>query len=159
MHEIEISTTVLRNNVVLFFIGNCPCDVETDEMKLTFPLLNTTINVPVDETMAGGKKSRRELRRKKLEGKQIQQIEKVEEPAPVVVEQKPVEKPVAESTAEGTQVAAEPVSDKDSAQPLLMVEVVNVTHEKFRQTEEVKVFKDFFITWTFIQTVFLVKNV
>lgn len=41
-------------------------------------------------------------------------------------------KPVVESTAEEIQVAAVPLSDKDSAQPLLMVEIVNVTNEKFK---------------------------
>ena len=109
-------------------------------MKLTFPLLNTTINVPVDEAMAGGKKSRRELRRKKQEGKLSEQIEKTEELTTPVgeksIEDKPVESP---QVVQSEQLAEPSLADKDSTQPLLMAEVVNVTHEKFKQTEEIKV--------------------
>ncbi|OXU27284.1 hypothetical protein TSAR_008538 [Trichomalopsis sarcophagae] len=116
-------------------------ETETDEMKLTFPLLNTAINVSVDDAMAGGKKSRREIRRKKLEGKlqdQAEKPEKIEEATDsVVAEEKPIEKPV-ETVEPIEQQVVEPVVQKESAQPLLMVEVVNITHDKFRQTEEIK---------------------
>lgn len=107
-------------------------------MKLTFPLLNTTLNVPVDDAMAGGKKSRRELRRKKIEGKVTEQVEKT--PEANSANDKPVDKSInepAETISPSQQT--EPTPSKGSSLPLLMVEVENVTHEKFRQTEEIKV--------------------
>lgn len=99
-------------------------------MKLTFPLLNTTITVPVDESMTSGKMSRRSLRRK-AENRTVGQPEKIEKinetgstevKPPEGVTEKPLESPV-----------------QSNLQPILMVEVVNVTHEKFKQTEEIKV--------------------
>ena len=114
-------------------------------MKLTFPLLNTTINVPVDDAMAGGKKSRRELRRKKMENRQIDSIEnldkigeKAEEGADInklTESNEQVPKPV----DDGEQVVDPATQSETVTQPLLMAEVVNVVHEKFRQTEEIKV--------------------
>lgn len=104
-------------------------------MKLTFPLLNTTITVPVDDTMSNSKISRRSLR-KKMESKIMDQTEKVEKISetdsteikpPLDTPEKSAEKPVDSSTAQ------------TSNQPILMVEVVNITHEKFKQTEEIKV--------------------
>jgi hypothetical protein len=40
-----------------------------------------------------------------------------------------------------TRSPEKPLDSKSqsNAQPILMVEVVNVTHEKFKQTEEIKV--------------------
>jgi hypothetical protein len=115
--------------------------IEKNQMKLTFPLLNTTINVPVDETVAVGKKNRREHRRKRVEIKPVDQVERVEEESVT-----PVEKSV--NVGDDKSVAVIGVTEKQSpptqkesvVQPLLMVEVVNITHEKFRQTEEIKVY-------------------
>lgn len=72
-----------------------------------------------------------------MEAKLPEPVEKSEKPiVTLVAENKPVE---AQSTeAVGTVQAAES-SQKQVPQPLLMVEVVNVTHEKFKQTEEIKV--------------------
>lgn len=98
-------------------------------MKLTFPLLNTTITVPVDDTVNSGKISRRSLR-KKTENKVLEKIEKVDEMSSTEV--KPPVDPSSEKTTEKS-------SASQSGQPVLMVEVVNVTHEKFKQTEEIKV--------------------
>lgn len=96
-------------------------------MKLTFPLLNTTITVPVDDTVTSGKISRRSLR-KKAENKAVEQTTKTEK----VSETSSTEvKPPADSTTQSTT--------QSNGQPILMVEVVNVTHEKFKQTEEIKV--------------------
>lgn len=102
-------------------------------MKLTFPLLNTTINVPVEDTVAGSKKSRRATLRKKAEGKSNEPAEKVQEASPEPVLKENAKKA---DSVENKATAGETVPD---SQPLLMVEVVNVTHEKFRQTEEIKV--------------------
>jgi len=88
-------------------------------MKLTFPILNTTITVPTDDSVVSGKMSRRSFRRK-LENRVVEQIEKMNE-----TDGKPSEKSDSKNHS--------------NAQPILMVEVVNVTHEKFKQTEEIKV--------------------
>lgn len=97
-------------------------------MKLTFPLLNTTITVPVDDTMTTGKMSRR-LLRKKTENKVVEQIEKISETDPAEIKQ----------SVDPPEKNAKKPLDVSGSQPILMVEVVNVTHEKFKQTEEIKV--------------------
>lgn len=81
----------------------------TVDVNLTFPLFKTSINIFVEESEAD--KRKKKVRRKKPE--------------------------------EGAQVEGEPakkqeLGDKSSKEPLLMVEVVNVVHNKFSQTEEVK---------------------
>lgn len=101
-------------------------------MKLTFPLLNTTITVPVDDTMTTSKMSRRSLR-KKVENKSVEQIEKTSETDPTEVKQ-----PVDSSEKNNEKNTKKPL-DPSGSQPILMVETVNVTHEKFKQTEEIKV--------------------
>lgn len=109
-------------------------------MKLTFPLLNTTIHVPVDDTTTTSKPSRRSLFRNKSENKisEAETAKKIEETS--TSDNKEIVK-TPESTEEKLD-SAEPDSTQaqtTSTQSLLMVEVVNVTHEKFRQTEEIKV--------------------
>ncbi|XP_043464986.1 lon protease homolog, mitochondrial isoform X1 [Leptopilina heterotoma] len=101
------------------------------EMKLTFPILNTTITVPVDDTMSGGgnKKTRRSIVRKKFEQKPPDEVkpESSEETNSEVVE------------AEDKSIdKGEKINPDNAVQPFLMAEVVNITHEKFRQTEEIK---------------------
>lgn len=106
-------------------------------MKLTFPILNTTIHVPVDDTSYSGKKSRRSILRKKSEERVVETTEKIEPvEAKPKVDTKTPEK-VLESE-EGKPIVSTDAPESNS-QPLLMVEVVNVVHEKFRQTEEIKV--------------------
>ncbi|XP_046818644.1 lon protease homolog, mitochondrial isoform X1 [Vespa crabro] len=102
------------------------------EMKLTFPLLNTTINVPVDDSMTTGKVSRRTTSRKKSGSEKLERSEKLDNSS--AGEDTPQNKPLIE------EKQAEPSSESTTSesQPILMVEVVNVTHEKFRQTEEIK---------------------
>lgn len=101
-------------------------------MKLTFPLLNTTITVPVDDIVSSGKISRRSLR-KKAENKIIEQAEKTEK----VDEGTEIKSPVnSEKTTE--ELLHTSVSQSGNP-PILIVEVINVTHEKFKQTEEIKV--------------------
>lgn len=104
-------------------------------MELTFPLLNTTITVPVDDTMTSGKINRRSLR-KKVENRVTERTEKTEKISeigsteikpPIEPPEKNIEKPLDSSISQ------------TGSQPILMVEVVNVTHEKFKQTEEIKV--------------------
>nr|KAF7423729.1 hypothetical protein H0235_009012 [Vespula pensylvanica] len=100
------------------------------EMKLTFPLLNTTINVPVDDSMTAGKVSRRTALRKKSE-KTSGPLEKLDNSsAENIISNKPL--------MEEKQTEPSTESTTSESQPILMVEVVNVTHEKFRQTEEIK---------------------
>ena len=88
-----------------------------------------------DESVTGGKTSRRSLTRRKIdikmpETEKVPRIEEVSTP-----ESKEPEK--APEKSEEKVNAADPASQAGS-QPLLMVEVVNITHEKFRQTEEIK---------------------
>jgi len=99
-------------------------------MKLTFPLLNTTITVPVDDTMTNNKINRRSLR-KKGENR-IERIEKVSETSFTEI------KPQVHAPEKNTEKPVSSIPQSDS-QPILMVEVVNITHEKFKQTEEIKV--------------------
>ncbi|XP_014598643.1 PREDICTED: lon protease homolog, mitochondrial isoform X1 [Polistes canadensis] len=101
------------------------------EMKLTFPLLNTTINVPVDDTMTAGKVSRRSAQRNKQSEKTSGSTENTDNSTIVeniIKDKLPLEQKQAELSPESTS----------DSQPILMVEVVNVTHEKFKQTEEIK---------------------
>ncbi|CAK9804484.1 Lon protease homolog, mitochondrial [Anthophora plagiata] len=95
-----------------------------------------------DDSVSGGKPSRRSLIRKKMENK-VPELEKVQK----VEVTNPPESKVAEETQEKVASVEEKATTTESApqsttqptsQPLLMVEVVNVTHEKFRQTEEIK---------------------
>ncbi|XP_011257250.1 lon protease homolog, mitochondrial isoform X2 [Camponotus floridanus] len=101
------------------------------KMKLTFPLLNTTITVPVDDTVNSSKISRRSLR-KKAENKVLEKIEKLDEVDSTEV------KPPVDSSSEKTEKPSNSSAPQSGSQPILMVEVVNVTHEKFKQTEEIK---------------------
>lgn len=108
-------------------------------MKLTFPLLNTTINVPVDDSMTAGKVSRRTALRKKSE-KTSGPLEKLDNSSTEnIVPNKPL--------TEEKQTEPSTESTTSESQPILMVEVVNVTHEKFRQTEEIKVIITIFIKY------------
>lgn len=104
-------------------------------MKLTFPLLNTTITVPVDDTITSNKVNRRSLR-KKAENRVTERTEKIEK----VNETNPTEvKPLTDAPKKNTEKPLVSSIPQSSNQPILMVEVINVTHEKFKQTEEIKV--------------------
>lgn len=108
-------------------------------MKLTFPLLNATIHVPVDDSISGGKPSRRSLIRKKTENKVPEQdkLQKIEE---INISENKITEGIQEKVEEKLNPPNPPDSTaQTNTQPLLMVEVVNITHEKFRQTEEIKV--------------------
>ncbi|XP_017760172.1 PREDICTED: lon protease homolog, mitochondrial isoform X2 [Eufriesea mexicana] len=89
-----------------------------------------------DSQISGGKLSRRSFIRKSkdnkvLESEKVQKIEEITTPENKVTEgaQETVEEKVTPSADSATHT---------SVQPLLMAEVVNITHEKFRQTEEIK---------------------
>ncbi|XP_078052685.1 lon protease homolog, mitochondrial isoform X2 [Augochlora pura] len=93
-----------------------------------------------DDTVTTSKPSRRSLMRKKFEHKiaEAEKTKKIEEAnnmSESVVSEKP-----AENTEEKTELVESDNNQPQtgSTQPLLMVEVVNITHEKFRQTEEIK---------------------
>ncbi|XP_043261740.1 lon protease homolog, mitochondrial isoform X1 [Colletes gigas] len=105
----------------------------THEMKLTFPLLNTTIHVPVDDSVSGSKPSRRSFIRKSRisETEKTKKLEETSTPESKVSEKPP-------ENTEGTVNTGAESNPQASSQPLLMVEVVNITHEKFKQTEEIK---------------------
>lgn len=105
-------------------------------MKLTFPLFNTTMNVFVEESDT--EKRRRKLRtarpkrnstEEKLTEAKDSEKAKNEKEAPV----KPDEKPKDAATSETAKSTA--AKNKEA---VLMVEVENLMHNKFRQTEEVK---------------------
>ncbi|KAL6425993.1 hypothetical protein ACFW04_008939 [Cataglyphis niger] len=102
------------------------------KMKLTFPLLNTTITVPVDDPINSGKISRRSMRKNRTENRISERIEKVDEVSSTEV------KSPAESSEKSTEKSSISSAPQSSNQPILMVEVVNITHEKFKQTEEIK---------------------
>lgn len=86
-------------------------------MKLTFPLFKTTMNVFVEDTETD--KRRRKLRssRQKRAAAEVKEEE------------------IKESSDEVEKTERQKVKEKE---PLLMVEVENLVHNKFRQTEEVK---------------------
>ncbi|XP_017885289.1 lon protease homolog, mitochondrial isoform X2 [Ceratina calcarata] len=104
-----------------------------------------------DDSVSGGKTSRRALIRKKLENKipepeRVQKIEEIppENKVPEEAQERPEERPnppVNPLATPSVNPSVNPPTDsttQSSTQPLLMVEVVNITHEKFRQTEEIK---------------------
>lgn len=105
------------------------------DVKLRFPLLNTTLNVTVDEnqTTSPKKSSRRSTSRKSRSD-----VQRAPSPGKVVDEA------AVTTTSEQTEPEKKASEEPETAQttdsaPILMVEVVNVTHDKFRQTEEIKV--------------------
>ncbi|KAG5315195.1 LONM protease, partial [Acromyrmex insinuator] len=106
------------------------------EMKLTFPLLNTTITVPVDDTMTSNKVNRRSLR-KKGENRIVERTERIEKINETSFTEIKPQVHAPEKNTEKPLVSSIPQPGQPS-QPILMVEVINVTHEKFKQTEEIK---------------------
>lgn len=88
-------------------------------MTIKFPLFKTSINVSLEDTDV---ERRRRKRRKKKNAVDSSTVTDEGE------------KSDASSNSQETFT-----EDITKPQPVLMVEVENVTHEKFRQTEEVKV--------------------
>ncbi|XP_014209904.1 lon protease homolog, mitochondrial isoform X2 [Copidosoma floridanum] len=111
-------------------------------IKIIGQMIEDEAPKPIDDTVAGSKKSRREQRRKKFENRINEQAaEKIPKIVPVAVDEKPVETPAAtdEVIQQATETAVDSADNKEkSTQHVLMAEVVNVTHDKFRQTEEIK---------------------
>lgn len=109
-------------------------------MKLRFPLTNVEIDTVVEDVSNTLKKRRVRSKLKPIHQTTISSEESVpvEETKPVPPElgsdtQPPVsEEPVAAETLGAT-------SENNEPQNFLMVEVVNVLHDKFKKTEEVKV--------------------
>lgn len=73
------------------------------------------------------------MRKNRAENRISERIEKVDEMGSTEVKQ-PADS--SEKSTEKASISSAPQSDN---QPIVMVEVVNVTHEKFKQTEEIKV--------------------
>jgi Lon-like ATP-dependent protease len=88
-------------------------------MTIKFPLFKTSINVSLEDTDV--ERRRRKRRKKKTAVDSSTTSDETE-------------KSDASSDSQDTST-----EDITKPQPVLMVEVENVTHEKFRQTEEVKV--------------------
>jgi Lon-like ATP-dependent protease len=88
-------------------------------MTIKFPLFKTSINVSLEDTDI---ERRRRKRRKKKNAVDSSTVTDEGE------------KSDASNSSQDTST-----EDITKPQPVLMVEVENVTHEKFRQTEEVKV--------------------
>ncbi|XP_011883137.1 PREDICTED: lon protease homolog, mitochondrial isoform X2 [Vollenhovia emeryi] len=87
-----------------------------------------------DDTMTSGKQNRRSLR-KKAENRVTERAERTEK----IGEAGATEvKPPTDSPDKGTEKPLDSSIPQSGSQPVLMVEVVNVTHEKFKQTEEIK---------------------
>lgn len=84
----------------------------------------------------GGKANRRSLIRKKTENKIPELIQKIEE---VNISENKIIEGAQEKVEEKINPSTDSTTQTGNPQPLLMVEVVNITHEKFRQTEEIKV--------------------
>ncbi|XP_032680827.1 lon protease homolog, mitochondrial isoform X2 [Odontomachus brunneus] len=80
-----------------------------------------------DDTIATSKMSRRSLR-KKVDNKFVEQIEKTSETDPMEIKQ----------SVDSPEKSTKKPLDPSGNQPILLVETVNVTHEKFKQTEEIK---------------------
>ncbi|XP_076646495.1 lon protease homolog, mitochondrial isoform X2 [Halictus rubicundus] len=92
-----------------------------------------------DDTVTTSKPSRRSLMRKKSENRtsEAEKTKKNEEEN--VVPESAVPKKLEESKEEKFMSAeSDSAQPQANTQPLLMVEVINITHEKFRQTEEIK---------------------
>ncbi|XP_018312182.1 lon protease homolog, mitochondrial isoform X2 [Mycetomoellerius zeteki] len=87
-----------------------------------------------DDTITSNKVNRRSLR-KKAENRVTERTEKIEK----VNETNPTEvKPLTDAPKKNTEKPLVSSIPQSSNQPILMVEVINVTHEKFKQTEEIK---------------------
>ncbi|KAL6258766.1 hypothetical protein P5V15_010714 [Pogonomyrmex californicus] len=86
-----------------------------------------------NDTMTSGKLNRRSLR-KKTESKVTDRIEKTEK----VSETDRMEIKSTDLHEKSTEKPLDSSNPHSTNQPVLMVEVVNVTHEKFKQTEEIK---------------------
>nr|CAD7394125.1 unnamed protein product [Timema cristinae] len=101
------------------------------DMTIKFPLFNTSIAVSVEESDL----ERRRRKRRKKRPLVVNALEgEVEEKKEDEV-QGEVSGPEVQEEGTGPQNATPPFPKQ---QPVLMVEVENVNHEKFRQTEEVK---------------------
>ncbi|XP_034936542.1 lon protease homolog, mitochondrial isoform X2 [Chelonus insularis] len=116
-------------------------------IKIVNQILEDITEKPVSDETHGKKPRRTYGRSKRNEMKNIEVVEVVEKPEEISVTEvtKPEEK-IESSNAEVVHTEAiptEPVQQPQviadgSPQPVLMVEVVNVTHEKFKTTEEIK---------------------
>ncbi|XP_043261742.1 lon protease homolog, mitochondrial isoform X2 [Colletes gigas] len=86
-----------------------------------------------DDSVSGSKPSRRSFIRKSRisETEKTKKLEETSTPESKVSEKPP-------ENTEGTVNTGAESNPQASSQPLLMVEVVNITHEKFKQTEEIK---------------------
>lgn len=73
------------------------------------------------------------MRKNRAENRVSERIEKVDEMGSTEV------KPPVDSSEKSTEKSSNSSAPQSGSQPILMVEVVNVTHEKFKQTEEIKV--------------------
>ncbi|XP_043529380.1 lon protease homolog, mitochondrial isoform X1 [Frieseomelitta varia] len=90
---------------------------------------------PQDDPVSGGKASRRSLIRKKTENKIPELVQKIEE---VNTSENKIIEGAQEKVEEKVNLSTDSTAQTGNPQALLMVEVVNITHEKFRQTEEIK---------------------
>lgn len=93
-------------------------------MKIIFPAFNTTINVPIisEESDTRGRRKNRANRIKKS----YPDIKSVDG------------KSQTQKSTQGAEEKSKEAAAVPGVEPLLMAEVENVVHNKFRQTEEVK---------------------
>ncbi|XP_063990635.1 lon protease homolog, mitochondrial isoform X2 [Diachasmimorpha longicaudata] len=95
------------------------------------------VKPPHDEAAPSGKKTR-PYRRKRVDEKINETLETTEKPEDMISETKPEEKTPESADEAAAAPGGAPPGDSTAGQSVLMVEVVNMTHEKFRQTEEIK---------------------
>ncbi|XP_037082608.1 lon protease homolog, mitochondrial-like [Pollicipes pollicipes] len=101
--------------------------VNDNMLKLNFPAFRTSVSSPVEEAEPGSALQRRRRRRRSAEPAEQTESAEPSEPSQPAGLSEPAE------PAEG--VAERPAAPLGE---LLMIEVENVTHEKFEHTEEVK---------------------
>ena len=86
----------------------------TTELTIKYPLFKTSINVSLEDTDVEKRRRKRRKKKNAVESSSNDNEEK-------------------------SETATELADEAPKPQPVLMVEVENVVHEKFKQTDEVKV--------------------
>ncbi|KAK9308430.1 hypothetical protein QLX08_001596 [Tetragonisca angustula] len=104
-------------------------------IKIVGQILEELPKPTQDDSVSGGKASRRSLIRKKTENKIPELVQKIEE---VDTSENKIIEGAQEKVEEKVNLSTDSTAQTGNPQALLMVEVVNITHEKFRQTEEIK---------------------
>lgn len=108
------------------------------EVRLKYPLSNTHIDIFVEDNVKKNKRFRNKSRFLSASNKESSSSRPVASPEKQKVTEstESPESPV-DSTAKSTDEAAQ--TEADQKNPVLLAEVVNIEHDKFTKTNEVKV--------------------